>query len=631
MLILLPALSWAVIVLIFWRRAIFPDDVRLNLLLGWAVWGALLTALTELIGSIGLLMRLPLAAAWGVILLAGLYFLRASPRRQPPFDLRSRLRWLPPGDGLLLGGLGLIGLATLVIALVAAPNNWDSMVYHLSRVMHWLQNQSLAFYPTHILRQLYLNPWTEYVHANLYALSGTDRSLNLVQWFSGAGALIGVSLLARQLGAGVGGRVLAAVFAGTLPMTVLQMTSTQNDLTAAFWLVGVAVFALQDLRTASRAAQLGLGLCLGLAVLTKSTAYLFAFPIMLVYVVRRWRHSRLGVLRPLILIAGLALLLNLPHYARNLAAFGSPLGPAEETRLYRNERFGAGVLVSNLSRNLALHLISFSPINEVVEGAVGSLHNWLKLDINDPQTTWQDHRFAMTRFVVNEDFTGAPLHLLVLLVTLLGLAFRRRHLENGEVWILTGTILAGLLIFCGFLRWQLWHARLHLPLLVLSAAVVGLLPQVISARFSRAVGLFLLAAALPVFYFNQNKPLVQDWNIFNLPRREVMIIRKNLVVPYIEGVNYLIDERRCTQVGLYLPDEEWEYPLWELYRAAQVGQFRLEHVGVRNRSATLPRPPFEPCAIFATQPLPGGETVQVEGLPYRLIWEMPPVRIYAAE
>ena len=631
MLILLPALSWAVIVLICWRRAIFPDDFRLNLLLGWAVWGALLTALTELSGSVGLLACLPLAAGWGLILLAGLYLLRASPRRQPLFDLRSRLRSLPVGDGLLLGGLSLIALGTLVIALVAAPNNWDSMVYHLSRVMHWLQNQSLAFYPTHILRQLYLNPWTEYVHANLYALSGADRFLNLVQWFSGVGTLLGVSLLARQLGAGVSGQVLAAVFAGTLPMTVLQMTSTQNDLTVAFWLVCLAVFALQDLRAPNRAAQVGLGLCLGLAVLTKSTAYLFAFPILLVYAVRRWQSSRLGALRPLILIAGLALLLNLPHYARNLAAFGSPLGPAEETRLYRNEHFGAGVLVSNLSRNLALHLISVSPVNEVVEGAVGGLHEWLKLDVNDPQTTWQDHRFALTRFVVNEDFTGAPLHLLAFLFTLVGLAFRRRRLENGEAWILTGSLLAGFLLFCGFLRWQLWHARLHLPLLVLSAGVVGLLPQVISARWSRVAGLFLLAATLPVFYFNQSKPLVQDWNIFNLPRREVMIIRKNLVVPYIEGVNYLIDERHCTQVGLYLPDEEWEYPLWELYRAARVGQFRIEHVGVRNRSAALPRQPFEPCAIFASQPLPGGESVQLEGRSYRLVWEMPPVRIYAAE
>ncbi len=631
MLILLPVLSGVVIVLICWRRAFLPHDLRLNLLLGWAVWGAVLTALTEVSGALGLLGRLPLAAGWGVVLLAGLSILRRWRRRSSLPALSSKPVSIGMGDGLLLAGLGVISLATFVIALVAAPNNWDSMVYHLSRVMHWLQNQSLAFYPTHILRQLYLNPWTEYVHANLYALSGGDRFLNLVQWFSGVGVMLGVSLLARQMGAGRTGQILAAVFAGSLPMTVLQMTSTQNDLSAAFWLVCVAVFALEDLRAPSRPAQIGLGLSLGLAVLTKSTVYLFAFPIMVVYAVRRWQHSRTAFLRPLIIIAALALLLNLPHYARNFAAFGSPLGPAEETRLYRNERFGVDVLVSNLSRNLALHFVSFSPFNEALEGAVVGLHKWLNIDLNDPQTTWQDHRFTLTRFVVNEDFTGAPLHLIALLFTLITLGVRRKSLPSGEVWIHAAILLAGLLIFSGFLRWQLWHARLHLPLLVLSAAIFGLLPQVFSARFSRWLGILLLLSTLPVFYFNQNKPLVQDWNIFNLPRREVMIIRKNLVVPYIEGVNFLIDEQRCTQLGLYLPDEEWEYPVWELYRAAEAGPFRIEHVAVHNRSASLPHRPFEPCAIFATQPLPGGEVVQVDGRTFRLAWEMPPVRIYTAE
>ncbi len=631
MLVLLPALCWAVLVLICWRRNFFPYDIRLNLLLGWAVWAAILTALTELAGTLGLLSRLPLAIGWGALLLGGVVELRRSPRPRLTVSLRgwrSSLLWT---DVILLTGLGLLALLALVIALVAAPNNWDSMVYHLSRVMHWLQNQSLAFYPTHVLRQLYLAPWTEYVHANLYALTATDHLLNLVQWFNGVGALLGVSLLARQLGADKTGQILSAVFAGSLPMTVLQMTSTQNDLSVAFWLVCVAVFALEDLRAPGRPAQIGLGLSLGLAALTKSTAYLFAFPILAVYALRRWQHSRLAFLRPLILIAGLALLLNLPHYARNTIAFGSPLGPSEETRLYRNERFGLDVLVSNLSRNLALHFVSVSPLNEGVESLVRGLHDGLKMDVNDPQTTWQDHRFALKRLVINEDFTGAPLHLILLLMTLAGLILRRRRLFSSEVWIHSGILLAGLLIFCGFLRWQLWHARLHLPLLVLSAAIFGLLPQVFPARYSRLAGLFLLAATLPVFYFNQNKPLVQDWNIFNLPRREVMIIRKNLVVPYIEGVNYLIEERRCAQLGLFLPDEEWEYPLWELYRAAEAGQFRIEHVAVGNRSASLPRRPFEPCAVFATQPLPGGETVQIEGRVFRLVWEMPPVRIYAAE
>ncbi len=639
MLILLPFLAWLNLLLLFARRGYLPADVRLNLLLGWAAWGAVLTLISEAASLFNALHRLGLAVGWGAALLGALYLLRV--RRVPaaPLDLRRVRQALQPADELLLAATGAAAVLTGVIALVAAPNNWDSMVYHLSRVMHWLQNHNLNFYPTHILRQLYLNPWTEYAHASLYALGGGDRFLNLLQWFSGLGALLGVSLLARQLGARPAGQVLAVVFTASLPMTILQMTSTQNDLTAAFWLVCLAVFLLEDLRAPSLPARLGIGMSLGLAVLTKSTAYLFAFPLVVLYALRRLRRQGWGFLSQLALITALALALNLPHYTRNLAAFGSPLGPAEETRLYRNQRFGLDVLASNLSRNLALHLVSVSPLNQAVQSAVEGLHGWLGMEVNDPATTWKDHTFLLKRFVVNEDFTGAPLHLGLLLAAFVLLGLRRRRLPSREVWLFAACLLAALLIFCGFLRWQLWHARLHLPLLVLSAGVIGLLPHVLDARISRAAAALLLLATLPVFYFNQNKPLVQDWNIFNLPRREVMIIRKNLVVPYIEGVNYLVDQRTCSRLGLYLPDEEWEYPLWALYQAAGLPDARIQHVGVvtppgsggATPSAGLPRAAFQPCAIFATRPLPGGESVSLDGADYRLGWQLDAVWIYIKE
>ncbi|MEN4013849.1 MAG: hypothetical protein ROW48_17565 [Bellilinea sp.] len=631
MLILLLFLTWLSLLLLFARRAYLPADLRLNLLLGWAVWGGLLTLLSELASLFNALNRLGLAIGWGIALLGVLVLLRSRHLAAARVDFNPARHALHLADKLLLAGVGLAAALSGVIAVQAAPNNWDSMVYHLSRVMHWLQNDNLNFYPTHILRQLYLNPWSEYAHANLYALGSGDRFLNLLQWFSGLGALLGVSLLARQMGARPAGQALAVVFTASLPMTILQMSSTQNDLAAAFWLVCFAVFLLEDLRAPSLPARLGIGLSLGLAVLTKSTVYLFAFPLVVLYAMRRLRRQGWSFLAQLALIAALALAVNLPHYVRNLSAFGSPLGPAEETRLYRNDRFGLDVLASNLSRNFALHLVSFSPVNQAVQGAVEGLHGWLGMNINDPATTWEDHQFRLDRFVVNEDFTGAPLHLGLLGAALALLALRRHRLNSREVWWFAAGLLAALLIFCGFLRWQLWHARLHLPLLVLSAGIVGLLPDVLDRRITRVLAAALLLTMLPVFYFNQSKPLVQDWNIFNLPRREVMIIRKNLVVPYIEGVNYLLDERACHQLGLYLPDEEWEYPVWALYKAAGLTEFRIEHVGVENRSADLPRSAFQPCAVFATRPLAAGESAQLNGAHYRLGWQLDPIWIYVRE
>ena len=94
-----------------------------------------------------------------------------------------------------------IALTTAVIALVAPPNNWDSMTYHMSRVEHWRVNNSVAHYPTNIEWQLYLNPWAEFAILQFQTLGfGSDRLANLVQWFAFVGSMVGVSLLVRILG-----------------------------------------------------------------------------------------------------------------------------------------------------------------------------------------------------------------------------------------------------------------------------------------------------------------------------------------------------------------------------------------------------------------------------------------------
>ena len=80
--------------------------------------------------------------------------------------------------------------------------------------------RSLAFYPTACRRQLHNPVWAESAVLHLLLLSGTDRLVNLVQWFSMAGSVVGVSLIAGQLGAGRRGQALAALFCGTLPMGI---------------------------------------------------------------------------------------------------------------------------------------------------------------------------------------------------------------------------------------------------------------------------------------------------------------------------------------------------------------------------------------------------------------------------
>ncbi|MCP5113659.1 MAG: hypothetical protein GY953_22730, partial [bacterium] len=98
-------------------------------------------------------------------------------------------------------GLFAILSVTLVVALVAPPNTWDSMTYHMSRVMHWIQNGSVEFYATATPRQLWTFPGAEYAILNLQLLAGSDRLANMVQWWASEASAVGGSLIVRRFDA----------------------------------------------------------------------------------------------------------------------------------------------------------------------------------------------------------------------------------------------------------------------------------------------------------------------------------------------------------------------------------------------------------------------------------------------
>ena len=158
---------------------------------------------------------------------------------------------------------------------------------------------SVSFYATPELRQLKMPPWAEYAMLQFHGLSGGDRFDGLVQWFSFAGSVAGVSLIAGLLGAGMRGQALAAVLCATIPQGLLEASGAKNDCVAAFWLVALVYYLLRFGRDPSAGNAWGIGGALGLACLTKTIAFVLAPP----------------------LVASLALL----HTGQNPDAPGSPI------------------------------------------------------------------------------------------------------------------------------------------------------------------------------------------------------------------------------------------------------------------------------------------------------------------
>lgn len=609
----LPILFWCFCLFFLAKRG---TEWRTAFIVSALTWGGLVVVFTEFLSLFHLFAKEGLAVCWAVAILV-------------VFTLNLRLirawRWRIPGEypfsrieTTLLCGVGIICFATFVTAIVAPPNNWDSMTYHMARVVHWLQNRSVAHYPTHTLRQLELNPWAEFAITNFQALSGCDRLANLIQWFSMVGAIVAASLVVKQLGGERRAQVFTAVVVATIPMGILQASSTQNDNVVSFWLLCFVWSGMRLEEKYSIRWALMTGASLGLAILTKGTAYLYAFPFILWFAGRGVKYVPRRAATIAIVIAFLALLLSAGHYSRNFALFSNPLlSGSSSTPNYSNEIFSPAEVMSNLVRNISLHHSTpFEKVNHYMEKKVGAFHDLLGIGVNDPRTTFGQNNFQIIKFIPHGDSIGNFLHALLALTTLIllcGLGSIRRFSSNLMPYVFG--VIGGFLLFCLILKWQPWGTRLQQPLFVLGAPVIGIVWDRICRR-----SLILLIAALlfidtlPFALWNTPRPLLPELNsiiahfshgarltptIFTVDRNPQYFSNgPQFWIPFLNAA-LIIKATGARNVGIVKDNDDWDYPLWVLLGGANgTGGPRIEHIEVRNKSGTIPLGDFHPDLIL---------------------------------
>jgi len=475
---------------------------------------------------------------------------------------------------------------TLCIALISPPNTWDSMTYHMGRVMHWIQNETISFYPTNILRQLYMTPFSEYVIANLYVLWGSDRFSNMVQWVSMLGSLLGVFLIAKKLVSNSAAWMLSVIFCATIPMGLLQSSSTQTDYVTSLWLV-ILVYVLLRLREKFEWFYIWmLGGAIGLAFLTKPTAYIFSFPFLVLQLRRLFgKVSVTSILKSVAIIVGFVLLLNAGFYCRNWITFSWVLGPKNNIALVQSKMSGA-MFLSNVLKNISFHVATpFTGFNSFVYRSIVSFHKWIGISINDKRLTFGNTKFAVT-FSRDEDVAGNPLHFYIVFLCLLFSIFLRKF----RVYALS--LVGGYLLYCYLLKWQPWGSRLQLPLFVLASPFVGAITYALIGKFRKALFVYIISYMLifsgfPYLLYGSPRPILGKRSVLIVKKLDIMFAKRpDLEVPYVRACKFLLS--RCVNnIGLFIGGDSWEYPVWFICRHDDIHIF---HVGVRNVSRKIPRP-----------------------------------------
>jgi hypothetical protein len=494
----------------------------------------------------------------------------------------------------------------------------------MSRVVHWAQNRSIWHYATGFEPQL-MNPiWAELAILNLRLFWGNDQLANLVQWFSMVACLVGISALASLIGADYGGQLASAVFAMSIPMGILQATSTQNDLVVAIWLICIAYFtvlgAKRDLRQYE---TLFLGMALGLGLLTKGTFYPYAVPFGLWYFVVLLLRRKEVLLRGGIVVTA-ALLMNLGFWVRNINSYGNPLGASWWIQNRTADQLGVPALIAALMKNTLLNFATpYEHTNALITAYLQEALRRIGQGLNDFQLTWGWN---------HEDLAGNPLHFILVPFTILILAIfsYRRH---NRLAIGYGVMsLFAFVMLSWVVTYDHWGIRYQLPFLITWAPMFGLCLTYARPRLlPLAITVVLIVFSLPWLIFNRSRPVISmrsqpepltipcTWqlgctigSIFREKPSTILFANWiGLRDPYV-ALSEDLRSSSCRDVGLRIDSHDIEYAFWYLLDAPQSG-FRLESIYTFSHLQEYVDNSFQPCAIICTI---CGERTQLHGLSY---------------
>ena len=617
MLLCLPVIAFLFFYLILRERG---EEWRWALL-GAAIFCATcLVAVTELLSIPRLISRGPVALFWAIICAAGIWYLwslrRNSIRRILPanaegIEIFAREKWF-------LVGIIAIVLFVGITAFVAPPGKWDAMDYHLPRVVMWISNHTVRFYPTPDYCQLIYGAWSEYAMMHTELLWGTDRFVNFVEFFSMLGALVAVSLIAKKLGAGPRGQLLAAVACVTIPQGLLEASGPMNTYVVSFWIAAMAAFFLRWNDDPTWFNTVCVGLAAGLAIFTKGTAYITLPFVLLACWLMGTRSARILLLERAVFLVALVLAINGPLFFRNYEFSGSPIGVPLPVRYPRVELSMPKVTLrgtaANMLRNAAMHLSTPSRgVNHRIENLVRHAIRLTGTDPDDPTQTWIGKPFHMNQFTSNESISGNPLHLLLLLIAIGAVFYAGRAglRRRWAMWYGAGIVLSYVL-FCALLQWQEWSSRFQLPLFVLGSALIGLLFEKYAPRkLATTAAILLCLPAIFLSLTNRSRSLIPWSRVEDVYQPRPVLYFNDYhedVAPFYIAAASFLNRTNCRSIAVdsFTPDPEVKsgpdsffiYPLLALIHADGKTR-RVWYSGVNNLSTRYEKD-FDhpaPCAV----------------------------------
>lgn len=473
-----------------------------------------------------------------------------------------------------------IFILTIITAILYPPNNWDAMTYNMPRVMHWIQNMTLAPYITSIDRQIGMAPLQSMLILSPVLLGNSDVFAPLIQWCGYVGTCLAIARICAQLGGSKKACLYAVLFFATVPMCILQASNTESGHVVGFFICCFVSFFLQWKKEPSLRHAVWVGLALGLAILSKGSAYPFAAAtvlIMLFLCLRSKRRFAQGCVAALLIV-----LLQIPAMIRNLEAYDSLFASAEQNI---NRRLSLPAFLAAASGNFLINMPVMG--SDAFRQVYADVLEGIGVHMNDTDVyPWGNPRDNARKFYSTEDSRAQnPLHAFLLAVLLPAVLLRRVSLPP----LYTGMVIATFILFSLLLVWFPHITRIHMGLYALAAPCAGLAAERLKQRWRTGLLALLLLGALPPLLLNQTRPLLPEQCVQLLWQRDVRDCwqhpreqlyfnsRPEIRDAYIACADAIAAAHPAV-VGVRLWQDGWEYPLWALLRNRMEPMPRIVHI-----------------------------------------------------
>jgi 4-amino-4-deoxy-L-arabinose transferase-like glycosyltransferase len=590
----------------------FSSSIKETIICSALGFCGILTFFTEAISALKLLNATSVIIFWSLCLLI-LIFILLKDRRQTVISIVKQkmvitsiyhrfkfyeklLVWIIIGFLILL----------LFQGIIYPPNNWDSLTYHMSRIIYWIGNESVSHFPTHILRHLYQPPFAEYFIMNINLINGNDYLSNSVQWTFLILTIISIWAILDFFKINWSYKLLSAFLLITIPSVELQSSTTKNDIVCGFFVITSLYFALKCYYDTQLKNFVFLGLAIGLGMLTKGTTYIFLTPILLLFTIfiSIKLIKNIAILKYGISLVGIILLLNVSHFYRNYKINGNVLNIDKwEADTYPNSEMNAKLLASNFLKNVGLHV--GYPLQTNYDAWIKKVHKKYNVDINNPATNFlATPYYGPKEFETAEDLVPNAIHLPLIalsfiLIFIIGIFKIKKYKKE---LLLLFVLLFQILLFVGYLKWQPWHTRLHIPIFMLSVVLITLT----ASRLK--LFLILILYCIPYlnynFYFNfvynNIRPIITNpsytKNIKIGDNRFKKYFSNQLqLYPEYARIEAILYNNSPKKVGLFMAD--WEYPLFNAYYYDKI---QLRGINVTNITKKIPQETDQVDLIIST-------------------------------